>query len=289
MVIDKRLKGVFYASLASATYGLNPLFAIPLYRRGMNAESVLTYRYMVGAILLALIMLWRKDSFRLEKRQILPQIFCGIMMSLSSLALFVSYNHMDVGIASTLLFVYPVMVAAIMTAFFKEKMSWVTTVCLSMAVIGVVMLNWNGEGHISIKGLCLALLSALTWALYLVAVKKTALQRLGARCLTFYSLVIGLPLFLSRLGWGRDIRLPNSAFSWTMVLLIAALPTIVSMVSAALAVQCVGPTVTSIFGALEPLTAVIIGVCVFGEPLTLSLLFGFLVITAAVTIIALKK
>ncbi len=291
MKLDKRIKGIFLASISAATYGLNPLFAIPLYRRGMSVESVLCHRYWIGCAILGIMLLVSGRSFKLKAGQIIPQICCGVIMSLSSIFLFSSYNHMDIGIASTLLFVYPVFVALIMTGVFREKMSLWTAVCLVLAVLGVVVLNWGGgsAGSINVTGVLLALGSALTWALYLIIVRKTSLASLDAQVLTFYSLLSGLPVFLFRMNWGLDLNMPDSVFSWGTAVLIAVLPTIVSMVAAAAAVQCIGPTVTSVFGAMEPLTAVLIGVFVFGEPFSINLAAGFLIIVFSVTSMALKK
>ena len=279
-------KGILYASISSATYGLNPLFALPLFKSGMNVESVLAFRYLFGIILLALyIPLFKGGDFRLTKKELLPQIACGLMMSLSSLTLYTSYHYLDVAIASTLLYVYPIMVAVIMTTIFHEQMSPVTLACLLLSVLGVAVLNWSGGGRVSTAGVLIVLMSALTWAFYLIILRRTALRRKQAHIIAFYSLLFGLPLYLIK-GWGT-LRMPKTPGAWALVILMAALPTIVSISTSALAVQHVGPTITSIFGALEPLTAMLIGIFVFGEKFTTQLTIGFILIVGAVTFAAL--
>ena len=204
------IRGLVCASVASAAYGLNPLFALPLYSRGFCVESVLALRYMIGMGLLALyIVFFKQHNFRLKRNELLPLISCGVLMSLSSLTLYSSYKAMDVGIASTLLFVYPVMVAVIMWAFFRERLSAIMIACLGMAVAGVVVLNWDGGVNVSLRGVVYVLISALTWALYLIVIRRPSLQRKEAHTITFYSLLFGLPVFLILLtlccpkGWQR--------------------------------------------------------------------------------------
>ena len=139
------LKGVFFASVSSASYGLNPLFALPLMKDGLEVESILALRYFLGMLMMALfIMLSRRLRFEVRAKELIPLAGCGVMMSLSSLTLYASYRHMDVGIASTLLFVYPIMVAAIMALFFRERMSVPMKLCMILAVAGVAVLNRGG-------------------------------------------------------------------------------------------------------------------------------------------------
>ena len=125
-------KGFVYGAVAAASYGLNPLFTLPLYADGVSADSVLFYRYGLGVVMLALLMKVQKQSFALHRSEVLPLLVMGMLFAFSSLALFQSYNYMDAGIASTILFVYPVLVAVIMAVFFKEKVSVITAVSIAL-------------------------------------------------------------------------------------------------------------------------------------------------------------
>ena len=113
-----RTKGFTYGAVAAASYGLNPLFTLPLYKAGMLVDSVLFYRYFFACLLLGIMMKIQGESFAIKKSEILSLAAMGLLFSSSSLFLFISYNYMDAGIASTILFVYPVLVALIMALFF---------------------------------------------------------------------------------------------------------------------------------------------------------------------------
>ena len=124
--MNNKTKGLSMEPLPLQATVLNPLFALPLYAAGMSVDTVLFYRYAFAVIVLGVLMKLQGQSFTLRKADILPLVIMGLLFSFSSLLLFMSYNYMDAGIASTILFVYPVMVAVIMGVFFKEKISAIT-------------------------------------------------------------------------------------------------------------------------------------------------------------------
>ena len=124
--MNTKLKGYVLGAVAAASYGMNPLFALPLYKEGMDPDSVLFFRYLLAIPLLGIMIKARGRDFRLKRKEIVPLIVMGLLVALSSLTLFLSYNYMDAGIASTLLFVYPVLVALIMALVFKEKLTMQT-------------------------------------------------------------------------------------------------------------------------------------------------------------------
>ena len=111
--MNNKTKGFIYGAIAAASYGMNPLFALPLYAAGMSVDTVLFYRYAFAVIVLGVLMKLQGQSFTLRKADILPLVIMGLLFSFSSLLLFMSYNYMDAGIASTILFVYPVMVLSL--------------------------------------------------------------------------------------------------------------------------------------------------------------------------------
>lgn len=137
--MNNKTKGFIYGAIAAASYGMNPLFTLPLYGAGMSVDTVLFYRYLLAAIVLGILMKVQRQSFALQKKDILPLVIMGLLFSFSSLLLFMSYNYMDAGIASTILFVYPVMVAIIMGAFFKEKISAITIFSILLALSGIAL------------------------------------------------------------------------------------------------------------------------------------------------------
>lgn len=284
--MNAKVKGYTLGAIAAATYGMNPLFALPLYSDGMDADSVLFFRYLFAIPILGIMIKARGRSFRLNRKEILPLIVLGLLVAASSLTLFLSYNYMDAGIASTILFVYPIMVALIMALIFKEKVTLQTAFCILLALAGIAMLYKNGNGAtLSLAGTLFVLASALTYAIYIVGINQSTLKNVATLKATFYILLFGVSLFLVRLDFGQAVTLPQKWYMWGNLIALAIFPTAISFLCTTSAIQYIGSTPTAILGALEPVTAVIIGVTVFGEALTPRILCGILMIIAAVTLI----
>lgn len=284
--MNTKTKGYILGTVAAATYGMNPLFALPLYNGGMNPESVLFFRYLMAIPILALMIHARGRSFRVNRREALTLIGMGLLVAVSSLTLFQSYNFMEAGIASTILFVYPIMVALIMSLIFKEKLSLQTGICLLMALGGIAMLYKGGDGTtLSLTGTILALLSALTYAIYIVGINQSTLKNTATLTVTFYVLVFGVSLFIIRLLTAVELTIPSKWYLWANLLALAIFPTAISFLCTTSAIQYIGSTPTAILGALEPVTAIIFGITVFGERITPREAMGIALILIAVTFV----
>lgn len=283
-------KGFAYGAIAAASYGLNPLFALPLYADGMGADSVLFYRYAFGLVMLGVMMLVQKQSFVLRRCEVLPLVIMGLLFSFSSLTLFLSYNYMDAGIASTILFVYPVLVAILMAVFFKEKVSPITMISIALAFTGISLL-YQGEGGqtLSLTGVTLVFISSLTYALYIIGVNRSVLKDMPIAKLTFYVLLFGLSVYVIRLKFCTQLDVVSQPVLWINPVCLALFPTVISLVAMTKSIHYIGSTPAAILGALEPLTAICCGVLVFGERLTPRIILGIVLILIAVTLIILGK
>ncbi len=277
--------GVLCGTLAAVSYGLNPLFAVPMYRAGFNTASVLFYRYLFAALLMSGLMLLRRKKFAVPLKQVLPVAIGGWLVSLSSLFLFISFRLMDVGIASTILFTYPVMVAVIMVAFFHENANVSVGVALALATIGVSLLSRSGGAPVSWSGLGCVLLSSLTYALYIVAVRESSLRQIDPETLIFYVLWFGLPIYLVPLHGLSLLQPLRTPLTWGCALGLGVFPSVVSFSMITISIRLIGPTRAAILGALEPVTAVGIGALVFGERFTLRLAIGIVIILTAVVLV----
>lgn len=284
--MNAKTKGYLLGAIAAATYGMNPLFALPLYKDGMDPTSVLFFRYLFAIAILGIMIKARGRSFRIARKESLPLIIMGVLVAVSSLTLFQSYTYMAAGIASTILFVYPIMVAIIMALFFKEKITIQTVICILFALGGIALL-YQGEDGATLHpmGVLMVMISALSYAIYIVGVNQSSLKQMATVQLTFYVLVFGFFIFLISSRFGTQLILPSKWYMWGNLIALAALPTAVSFICTTQAVQYIGSTPTAILGALEPVTAVIFGVTLFGESLTPRLILGILMIILAVTLI----
>lgn len=288
--MTNRTKGYILAAFSAATYGMNPLFALPLYADGMSVDSVLFFRYLFALPMVALYLRSQGRGFSLQKKEILPVVMVGLFFVLSSITLFRSYHYMDSGIASTILFVYPVMVALIMAFFFKEKIKLGTWLCIAMATAGIGLLYKAPSGAtLSMIGVLLVLGSAFAYTLYIITINKTVLKNTPATKVTFYVIFTGFLVFTAMALYRGELHTPTKWYLWGDLLAFALLPTVISMLCATKAIVYIGSTATAILGALEPLTAVFFGLAVFGETLTGRSVAGLLLIIVSVTAVVTRK
>ena len=281
------IKGYALAALAAAAYGTNPAFAIPLYEQGMNPNSVLFFRYLFGIPLIALVMAARGVPFRLSREEIGPTAILGILMAFSSLALFESYKYINSGIASTLLFVYPVMVAVMMIFFFHEKMRMSVVLCLVIMSVGqILLMKPQGEITLSPFGCLLVMVSALTYALYIIFVNVSkVIKAIPTSKLLFYVLACGSAVYLAMIPLGNELTMPTKESGWLNLTALAVIPTLLSLTCTTKAIQLIGSTPTAILGALEPVSAVLLSVTVLGQSLTPRDIAGGILIIIATTIV----
>ena len=284
-------KGYLCGAVAAVSYGTNPLFAVPLYEQGLSVGSVLFYRYVLATLILGLVMVYRRSSFAVTRRQAMLLVLEGVLFGMSSVGLFESYRYMDVGIASTMLFVEPVMIAVLLWVFWRERVSLRTIAAIAVSLVGVVFLANPGEGaNVSAIGVTLVLLSSLSYALYMILINKTSLERLPGVTLTFWSLLFGNLVMIAKVGFFTELQpIPANALAIGSALGLSIFPTIVSILTVAVAVQLVGSVPTAILGALEPVTGVAVGVLVFGEVMTLRVAAGIVLILVAVTVLVTGK
>lgn len=286
--MNKTTTGYILAAIAAASYGTNPLFALPLYSAGMNPDSVLFFRYLMALPLLAAMLIARGRGFGLRTNQVLPLMGMGVVMAVSSLTLFESYNYMAAGIASTLLFVYPIMVAVIMAIGFGERLQAQTIGCVVMALAGIALLYRGSDGAtLSLTGTVMVVVSALSYAIYIVGANRPRLSAIPTLKVTFYVLLFGVFVFGTRFVAGQPLTTPTIGqwYLWANVIALAVFPTAISFLCTTAAIQRIGSTPTAILGALEPATAIFFGITVFGETLTLRDSIGLALIITAVTLV----
>jgi len=279
------LKGYLFALVSALTYGMIPLFMIPLKKLDFfSVDTALFYRFLIAAILiLGYLVFYQKESVKINLKEGIVLSILGLFYALSAEFLFIAYDFLSPGIASTIFFIYPIMVALILGIFFKEKITLATTISLIVVVVGVGVLSIKDNFEINYIGLFVSLLGALMYALYMIIVNKTKIKASGVK-VSFYSMVFASLFFLVKtLVLGNSVAIPSLKIG-THLALFALITTALSVVSLVYAIKYIGSTPTAIMGAVEPVAAVMISVGLFGETLTFSLIAGVIIIISGVLI-----
>ncbi|MDR2235819.1 MAG: DMT family transporter [Chryseobacterium sp.] len=277
-----KFKGYLLGIMSSVSYGLIPIFILPLKQAKFSMDITLFYRFLFSAMMVGGYLLYSKESFRINKKETLILAVLGICYALSSEFLFIGYDFLTPGIASTVLFIYPVIVALIMLFIYKEKLTKLSVVSLMLAFAGVIVLCLKGESmEINFAGLGVVMLSSLFYALYMVIVNKSGLKVSGFK-LSFYSMLFTSSFFMLKASLGGEsFAIPslNIFFSFTV---FAFLTTVISSLCLVYAIKYIGSTPTAILGALEPVVAVMVSALIFHESFTGNLLIGITLILLGV-------
>ena len=288
----ERAKGILYAALSSSTFGLAPLFTLLLLGLGYSSFEVLSYRWGVASLFLGALALLAGRSFRLSWPELLTVFFLSLFRAATSLSLVIAYQHIASGVASTIHFMYPLAVALAMMCFFREKGSVWVFAAIGMSIVGAVLLSLGNvdftRGNTTL-GMVSAAVSVVSYGGYIVGVRKSRAVGIDSTVLTCYVMGLGALYFIAGGLVTGGIRIETDGTAWLCILGVALPATAVSNMTLVQAIKRIGPTLTSVFGALEPLTAVVIGVAVFGEPFTVQGAAGILLIVAAVTIVILHS
>ena len=272
--------------ITGITYGLNPLFAKPLMNAGASTEAILLFRYGIAVILLGAYLLLKKENFRITLKQAGVLLSLGLLYTASSTFLFEAYKYIASGLATTLVFLFPAMVAIIMV-FLKVVPSWPVWLSIAATFAGVmIMTGGAGTEKVNPLGVWFSIASAFVYALFIVIINKSkVISSIPNSLLTFYALLTGTFFFIGRcLFSGADLMAGiDGGMAWCNLIGLAVLPTIVSTASLAVATRNIGATKASVLGVFEPITAILVGTMVFGEALTPNIIAGILISIVAVT------
>ena len=287
-----QIAGYAAGIITGITYGLNPLFAMPLMREGANVDSILFFRYFIAAALLGIWLFVRRQNFRVSGKQAIRLLILGLLFTASSLCLFEAYRFIPSGLATTIVFLYPVLVAIIMV-FLRVYPTWQVWLSIIVTFIGVIILCRNdSSGQMQWTGLLIAGASALSYAMFIVVINRsTRIRTVPSTMLTFYSLLVGSAVFLiMSLSEGHSLTAGiHGPAAWMNLTGLAVLPTIVSTATLAVATRLIGATKASVLGVFEPVTAILVGALAFGEEITTNVITGIILTMAAITFMVISS
>lgn len=286
-----KFKGFLYGIVASSTFGLLPLFTLPVMGEGLTTFSILSYRMLFASILVAVLMLIGRVSFATNLKELRWFAVLGFLYYGSAALLFQAYGGMASGLATTLHFMYPVSVTIVMALVYKQRPSVVTICAIILSLVGVALLclRESSTGVSSLLSVFLVLLSGVCYAVYLVLVSTVrCINQQNSQKLTFYVLMFSGAFFMLSTLQGGGLQIIPSASAGINLLLMATLPTLLSNLALVRSVKNIGSTLTSVLGAMEPLTAIIVGILVFDESLRGLMIVGIILILLSVSLIVLS-
>lgn len=293
-------QGLILGLTAAVCYGFIPLFTkelqYPSEGLALSSATILFYRFGIASIVIAGIMLFQRISFRITFPEFLRLTLLAFLSDGAALFLIAGYSYMPSGVATTLHFMYPVFTALTMMLFFHEPRRMSTVLAITMAVAGLFVLSWTGQGEVALLGVVLEIISALCFALYLIRVNRSKISNMPPTKLTFYVMMLGALIFAATIIYERsEIEMAThfavlpSTRGWLNLIALSLVCTVITNLALVHAIKMIGPTITAVLGVLEPVTAILLGVVFMGESLTSPIVLGIMLIISAVLIIVLRK
>lgn len=285
-----KVAGGAYAVTSSITFGLIPLFTLSLLSLGVGSPTILCYRFLFATVAMAVVMLFTRRSFRLVAGEVMVVALLAVLYASTAILLVESYRYIPSGVATTIHFLYPLVVTVVMAWLFKERMSPIIYVAVLLSLVGVALLAWgsHNEGDYR-RGVSLALVTVVTYAAYIIGVMHSRASKMDPVTLTFYILLFGAVLFVLYALATSGIEPLHSWSCWRDVVMLSLVCTVLSDFTLIRAIQLLGSTKTSVLGSMEPLTAVVVGVVYFGERMDVTSIVGLLLVIVAVVIVIVQS
>ena len=287
-----RIKGILYAAVSLFHFWTGSVFFITLLLIGFSAFEVLSYRWGIASVVLIIFGLFSGCDFRLKRKDLTVVFTLSLLRAITSFSLIIAYQNIASGVASTIHFMYPLAVALVMMFVFREKKSVWVIVAVLMSLSGASVLSLGGvdvkDGNTPM-GLVAACVSVFSYAGYIIGVRKTRAVKINSTVLTCYVMSLGALFYIIGACCTSGLRIVTDGYVWLIILGLALPATAISNITLVQAIKNAGPTLTSILGAMEPLTAVVIGVFVFNELFTLNTLIGILLILIAVSMVVFRE
>lgn len=290
-----RLNGFFYAAISSASFGFSPLFSIGLLTAGLSNFDILSYRWGISGLVLMIYAFCKKKSLRLLSwNETWKIMLLSALRSLTSITLLIGYANISSGIASTINFMYPIIVAICMMIFFGDRKCPIDIMAIAVSIFGVYLIASGDsliiEGGNTALGLTCSFISAISFAAYYILMNRLRADKIEVVKFSTWLMVLSAFYFIvCAFVFNGGLVMVKECRSWLLISGLGLWSTMISNFTGVKAVRRIGPTLTSILGALQPLTAVILGVIFLHEHLYIRSIIGITLIMAAVSVVVMHQ
>lgn len=284
--INDKKKGIIYVLISAIIFGSMPLMADIVYKNNGNSITLSLLRFLLSTpILFILIKRHNKESIKISNNELLKIILVSVAgYGATSLLLYTSYNFISTGTATTLHFIYPVLVIIGGIIFFKEKPSLIKYISVALCIAGILMF-YNGDSKVNIAGMFIAFLSGVTYTFYILFIEKSQLKTLGTYKLTFYLCIVS-SVVLAIVCVATDSLALNMTYKgWLMSLVLSLSVTLGGVCLFQRGIKLIGSQSTAILSTFEPITSILIGILFFNESFDIKTVLGFIFIIIATVLI----
>lgn len=283
----KNMRGILYALLASVIYGIVPLTTKMIIEDGTVSESsMLGWRFLFASLLAMIIVIVKRVPARPTARQFTELFLYGVFGTLMvSLLLTRSYRYIDLGLATVCHFFYPIAVSLIMRLVYKERLSDKGQFAVLMTALALVVLIFS-TGLQSLKGMLIAVISGVFWAVYLIAFDKASYAEMDQNAAVCWIMSGNAVLFLLMSVLDGTFIIPG--MNRIGLIVLSAGMMVGAMLLTVKAISLCGPTMTAFISLFEPITAVVTDMIVYHAFPGIMQTAGYLMMAVAIILITMK-
>lgn len=286
--MKKESRGIVNGIVSGISFGLIPLFSIPVIAAGMDNVSILVYRFLFGSAAMLLLLMSRRTNMKISMSELWRITLLSFFYIGTAISTLECYHYLSSGIATALVYTDPIWCAIIGLIFLSEKFSWKLTSSILLASIGVMMMTgvFSEDGTFSLVGLIWGLASGVFYALYLILVPRLKVKSIPSLKLTFYIFFTGM-ILLAVYGWclNGKVEAISDSSCWINLILLGLVPTALSNICVTASLKLIDSTIVAILGAFEPLTAMVVGIALLGDPYSIISMTGAALILFAVALL----
>lgn len=275
--------------LSAVAFSITPILVNIVYAMGLNTTMVSFFRTFLVLPVLFISLRSRRISLRVPKNTLKKLGILTIFgQALTMYVLYASYNYIDVGLATTLHYIYPIIVTVIGICFFKERYNYLKILALFVSILGIVLiLNRQSASSNQLAGVLLAILSGISYAFFIIYMDVTELKYNDSILVTFYVSLISSVLFFLIAVAKSEFSLHYSWIAYLLLICISIVTAIMGMSFLQLGIQHIGASTASILSTLEPILSVVLGVLIFRDVLSFRKIIACGLIFSSVIFISL--
>ena len=280
------IKGYVLVILSAFLFGCVPLIARHIYAAGINRESVVLLRNFLALPVLALLTWKESRSFKIPVKTV-PMIAAIALTGccITPLLLYGSYQYIATGTATVFHFIYPAVVVLIGLLFLRKKFGAKTLVAVLICVVGICLF-YNPTEPLDWTGCIMALISGVTYAVYVVLLSVFRSKEISGFKLCFYISILCSAVMLAVCLLTDKLTMPTNLTGWLLSILLALAVNVGAAVMFQQGTFYIGGERASVLSTVEPLTGVVVGMLAFDETVTLFTGIGSALVVVACILIA---
>lgn len=287
----EKIKGYAFALGSAVLLGAMAVLIKIVMDMGLSLLGAMFFRFSLSALFLAVFLMCKKISVRINRRQCCILIFVSVVgYGVMNLCYYGAFLYISVGLAGMIHYIYPVIAVLLAKVLYRNKYTKSLYAALVVAVIGAMVLSFSDFGEIDMFGVLLALIAGVCYGTYGAMMEHPDLKNLSGLVVVFYLafftavFTILLSPFFGELPWSSV-----NFDTFSVMLVIAVFCTVLALFLFRESVVRIGIAKTTILSTMEPVSAAVIGIIFLNETVGLGMLIGSVLILVAVIRITLAK